>query len=214
MRLLIAAVAVALAAAGCAAQKASAPEPSPARENLGLEKPAEIGPGALGVVRIEGLEHGTYAITLLFPDVKGMQEGATIDVKGRLLLFDRVGTLALLKPPPTAILHRFCQNTWRAELSMVVEAAQVARGMQPVADLQQIGAFVRVVQEGATEAPVSSGAVFAPNRAALTGDVNGDGVPEAWITSVPAPQSCAANSAVSMTLEIPGERWPLTCCEP
>lgn len=214
VRLLSVCAACAVMAFGCATT----------REEAAATKAPDwkLAPGDLGVVRVEGLEHGTYAVTLLFPNfatLEGAREGASVEVGGALVLFDAYGVLGTLKPKASGELRLWCQGAdgsqFRAELPMVIEAAQLSRALQPVGDLQQLGAFVRVVQDSAAEIPVSSGAVFAPSRAALVGDVNADGVPEAWISAASSEGLVCEGAQPNdraMTLEIPGQRWPLRCC--
>jgi hypothetical protein len=193
---------------------------------LAEEKPIlELKTGAVGVVYLAKEDAQAVTLRLVFPSsVVEDPTGASVErdaervfVRGRLVLFDGKGELGEVND--VKFVSRFwCENDGgqqhRAEATVKVSAGALARPLEPVGATQSIAAFVVVAP---LKRPPKLGSIRAPKKANLAGDFDGDGKPEAVVTTRPDDaQNCDGEprNNLTVTLTTAAHADGLRCCGP
>src|SRR5262249_43785165 len=115
----------------------------------------------------------------------GYNANAGVRAPTPLWLFDKAGVLTKLRIDELTVKF-WCENDgglqYRPEVRVHVSKSSLARPLAPVADLQNVAAFVIAQKEVKHGVPPAT----APDNAGLTGDADGDGKPDAYVWSHPA----------------------------
>jgi hypothetical protein len=190
----------------------------------------ELQPGAVGAVYLVSSDKDSATVDVVFPAsaVKNpgggwveRGEGATkgpVLVRGVVALFDAKGRLVELPSSNGLKMTFWCENDggqqYRPALRMKVAVAKLARPLVGVEALQKLAAFAVVTPAGKT---VKLAPVALRDAAPLTGDLDGDGKPEAAIVTAPDDaKNCDGKPANNLTLTLHTAEGdsPLRCCGP
>lgn len=190
----------------------------------------EILPGAVGVAYRVSSDAEWTTVDVVFPasTVKNpgggwIERGETATkgpgyVRGAVVLFDARGRLIELPSSKGLKMVFWCENDggqqYRPTLRTKVATSKLARPLRGVEALQSLAAFAVVTPAGKT---VKLAPIRLQEAEPLTGDLDGDGKPEAAIlTSPDDAQNCDGKPANNLTLTLRTAQGDdsLRCCGP